>query len=113
LLGRRHLCHDPHPGPRPRGEGGRRGGEGGRRRGAEGRKGRIVVAGLFSLALAMLLAIPSSVHAQGPALGQATEVPEGPKPLEDFEVDTDADGIPDGWYNLRDAKLVEGGVGGP
>lgn len=66
-----------------------------------------------SLILALLpLAIPPALHAQGPALGQATEVPRGPKPLEDFEVDTDADGIPDGWYNLRDAKVVEGGIPG-
>ena len=61
----------------------------------------------------LLLTVPSTIQAQGPAIGQATEVPRGPKPLEDFEVDTDADGIPDGWYNLRDCKVVEGGVGGP
>jgi hypothetical protein len=65
-----------------------------------------------SLLLALAFAAPSTLHAQGPALGQATEVPRGPKPLEDFEVDTDADGIPDGWYNLRDAKVVEGGIPG-
>jgi hypothetical protein len=64
-----------------------------------------------SILLALIVAVPSTLDAQGPAIGQATEVPRGPKPLEDFEVDTDADGIPDGWYNLRDAKVVEGGVG--
>ena len=59
-----------------------------------------------------LVGLPSTLHAQFPtALGRATEVPLGPKPVEDFEVDTDADGIPDGWYNLRDARIVEGGVG--
>jgi hypothetical protein len=66
---------------------------------------------VLALTSALLLALPSTLHAQGPALGQATEVPEAPKPLEDFEVDTDSDGIPDGWYNLRDAKAVEGGIG--
>ena len=63
------------------------------------------------LLLSLALVGPPDALAQG-ALGQATEVPLGPKPLEDFEVDTDADGIPDGWYNLRDAKLVDGGVAG-
>jgi hypothetical protein len=57
--------------------------------------------------------IPATLHAQGPAIGPATEVPNGPKPLEDFEIDTDNDGTPDGWYNLRDARVVEGGLGGP
>ena len=37
----------------------------------------------------------------------------GPPPLEDFETDVDRDGVPDGWYNLRDAKIADGGVGGP
>ncbi|MEW4566552.1 hypothetical protein AB1L88_01665 [Tautonia sp. JC769] len=38
----------------------------------------------------------------------------GPPPLIDFEEDTDGDGTPDGWYNLRDATLVpEGGIVGP
>ncbi|WP_435021512.1 hypothetical protein TA3x_002415 [Tundrisphaera sp. TA3] len=46
----------------------------------------------------------------GSSFGQAVE-PErsGPPPLEDFEVDADKDGVPDGWYNLRDAKIVAGG----
>ena len=65
----------------------------------------------LALALAWLVAPPARLDAQGPALGQAVEVPLGPKPLEDFEVDTDGDSIPDGWYNLRDARVVEGGVG--
>ncbi|WP_169974349.1 hypothetical protein [Tautonia rosea] len=38
----------------------------------------------------------------------------GPPALDDFETDTDGDGTPDGWYNLRDAILIpEGGVVGP
>ena len=67
--------------------------------------------GAIWLSLTLLL-LPSTAHAQGPALGQAIEVPRGPKPVEDFEVDTDGDGIPDGWYNLRDAKVVDGGIPG-
>ena len=55
------------------------------------------------------LAFPFALTAQGPA----TEVPNGPKPLEDFEIDSDNDGVPDGWYNLRDAKMVAGGIGPP
>jgi hypothetical protein len=37
----------------------------------------------------------------------------GPPAVEDFETDADKDGEPDGWYNLRDAKLAGGGVVGP
>ena len=62
--------------------------------------------------LALLLMIPQVASAQAPASGRTSEVPRGPKPVEDFEVDTDTDGIPDGWYNFRDAKLADGGVGG-
>lgn len=36
-----------------------------------------------------------------------------PPPREDFEVDADKDGVPDGWYNLRDAALAPGGRDGP
>src|SRR4051812_34562667 len=37
-----------------------------------------------------------------------------PPPLEDFETDANRDGVPDGWYNLRDGKIVaEGGTVGP
>jgi len=61
--------------------------------------------GLLTL-LALLVAAPG-LRAQTPE-----PLPEGPKPLEDFEVDADGDGVPDGWYNLRDAKVAEGGVGG-
>ncbi len=50
-----------------------------------------------------------------PVLGQESPlvVRPGPPALEDFETDEDSDGVPDGWYNLRDAKLVPGGVVGP
>jgi hypothetical protein len=72
---------------------------------------RLVARLSFLALIALNLAIPTTLHAQGQALGPATEVPKGPKPLEDFEIDTDNDGIPDGWYNLRDARMVEGGLG--
>jgi len=62
----------------------------------------------LALLLVLLLAWQPAAPAQSPATG----VPRGPKPLEDFEVDTDADGIPDGWYNLRDAVVADGGIPG-
>lgn len=34
----------------------------------------------------------------------------GPPPLETFDTDDDGDGIPEGWYNLRDSKVIKGGV---
>ena len=38
----------------------------------------------------------------------------GPPPLDDLETDVNKDGVPDGWYNARDAVLMpEGGVIGP
>jgi hypothetical protein len=54
------------------------------------------------------------VLAPGPARGQDESLitRPGPKPLETFEDDEDGDGIPDGWYNLRDAKVVKGGMVG-
>ena len=47
-----------------------------------------------------------------PARGQDMTVPEAPKPVETFEDDRDGDEIPDGWYNLRDARVVAPGHGG-
>lgn len=47
----------------------------------------------------------------GRALAQDTTVPEAPKPVESFEDDRDGDGIPDGWYNLRDARVADRGHG--
>ncbi len=62
---------------------------------------------LMALALALSPgAAPSAVPAQEPEVDRP-----GPPAVEDFEVDEDGDGIPDGWYNLRDAKVVKGGVG--
>ena len=35
----------------------------------------------------------------------------GPPPVDDLETDDNKDGIPDGWYNARDAKwMTEGGA---
>lgn len=47
------------------------------------------------------------------AMGQEIARP-GPPALLDFEADDDGDGLPDGWYNLRDVeRVVEGGAAGP
>lgn len=54
--------------------------------------------------------IVSVADAQDPPL----IVRPGPTPHEDFETDADGDQIPDGWYNLRDARLDRsGGFDGP
>ena len=38
----------------------------------------------------------------------------GPPPVDDLEIDENKDGLPDAWYNARDAKLMaEGGAAGP
>lgn len=58
----------------------------------------VVLLGLIGLA-------PAATWAQG-------DLPDGPKPRETFEDDADKDGIPDGWYNLRDAVVVDHGYGG-
>ncbi len=65
------------------------------------------VLALAVVSLGLIGSIPGRVQAQG----QGSEVPNGPKPLEDFEIDADNDGVPDGWYNFRDARLIEGGLG--
>ncbi len=51
-----------------------------------------------------------------PARSQDDDLVErpAPPPLEDFETDKNKDGVPDGWYNARDARFIEeGGVVGP
>lgn len=64
---------------------------------------------ILALALSIGIAPPSGLLAQEIEV----ERPE-PPPLEDFETDANQDGVPDGWYNLRDAELVDsGGVEGP
>lgn len=65
---------------------------------------------LAVLAGLAFVAVPNA-NAQDPE--PALERPEPPK-LDDFEHDDDGDGVPDGWYNLRDGKIVkEGGPAGP
>jgi hypothetical protein len=59
-------------------------------------------------AAVLLIAAASGLRAQTPEASRP-----GPPPVEDFETDADADGVPDGWYNLRDARIAEGGVGKP
>jgi hypothetical protein len=60
--------------------------------------------------VALLAATRPPSFAQDPA---PLVVRPGPPPLDDFETDADGDQIPDGWYNLRDARTVPGGVVGP
>ena len=61
------------------------------------------------VAILVLLPFRARTRAEEPEIERP-----GPPPLDDFETDANNDGIPDGWYNLRDATLVtEGGVVGP
>lgn len=55
-----------------------------------------------------MLAATACVHARLPAQDVELVVRPGPPAREDFEVDTVGDGAPDGWYNLRDARLDAG-----
>ncbi len=61
---------------------------------------------LLLLALALLAA---------PALAQEPEIERpGPPAVDDLEQDANKDGIPDGWYNARDAiREAKGGIVGP
>jgi hypothetical protein len=53
---------------------------------------------------------PARETAPAPEVGVERPAPPA---LEDFETDKNRDGVPDGWYNLRDARVVdEGGVVG-
>lgn len=71
---------------------------------------RAVLRRLIRPSLALILAfLPRPSAAQDDEL----VVRPGPPAKEDFETDADGDGVPDGWYNFRDAKLARGGVVGP
>ena len=62
------------------------------------------------IALAVLL----SSFATPFARSQDADDPRPREPmtaLETFERDEDGDGVPDRWYNLRDARMVPGGIG--
>ena len=69
-------------------------------------RGRVGWGVVFAVAFACALA-----QAQG-LPDDEIERPAPPK-LDQLEVDANGDGVPDGWYNLRDCKWVEGGVSGP
>ncbi len=57
--------------------------------------------------LGLVLVLSLKANAQDESLIERV----GPPALESFEKDTNGDLTPDGWYNLRDARLVSGGVG--
>ena len=59
----------------------------------------------------LLTLVGLGLNPGSPSRGQDASVPEAPKPIESFEDDRDADGIPDGWYNLRDARVADHGHG--
>ncbi len=65
----------------------------------------------------LLLAAVAAVLLASPGFAQNSDdlvERPAPQPLDEFESDQNKDGVPDGWYNLRDARLVdEGGVIGP
>ncbi|WP_152051089.1 hypothetical protein [Tautonia marina] len=67
--------------------------------------------GIVRFLATMVIGMPGALLAQD---AETLIVRPGPPALDDFETDTDGDGTPDGWYNLRDATLVpEGGIVGP
>ena len=71
---------------------------------------------LLAAALGLVVATgPPSAPVRGQEPDEETLVVRpAPPRLDDFETDKNKDGVPDGWYNLRDARLVpEGGVVGP
>jgi hypothetical protein len=63
--------------------------------------------------LAAILVLSGSLVLRAQAPEDGIERP-APTPLERFETDANRDGVPDGWYNLRDARMIaEGGAIGP
>ena len=61
--------------------------------------------------IGICLLCPTLVRSQD---SDSLVVRPGPPKLDAFESDSDGDGTPDGWYNLRDAQLIpEGGIVGP
>ncbi|MHC5538163.1 hypothetical protein ACYOEI_08035, partial [Singulisphaera rosea] len=67
------------------------------------------VARCLAVVMALVVLADSSSRAQEPELERPA-----PPALDDFESDENKDGVPDGWYNARDAVIVaEGGKVGP
>ncbi|WP_240911249.1 hypothetical protein [Paludisphaera soli] len=65
----------------------------------------------WSLAIGLILALSSAGAAQQPT-GEILRPP--PPPRDDLELDANGDGVPDGWYNARDAAIEQaGGAAGP
>ena len=60
-----------------------------------------LVVGVGSLLLGPLAVIAQEIEIDRP----------GPPAMDSLEIDGNGDGVPDGWYNLRDASWVVGGVG--
>ncbi|MFO0909592.1 MAG: hypothetical protein U0794_14760 [Isosphaeraceae bacterium] len=78
----------------------------------------ILVTSLLTLSMAIgLIARPALGQEADPraaADDDALVVRTDPPKLDDFESDRDKDGVPDGWYNLRDATIeTQGGPIGP
>ena len=68
----------------------------------------LVVSGLF------VLAGPCGIEWRSCFAQEELIERPGPPPVDDLETDENKDGIPDGWYNARDAKwMTEGGAAGP
>ncbi len=64
------------------------------------------------VAVALWLALAAISPAQAQGLDDDDIERPNPPKLDKLDVDANGDGVPDGWYNLRDAKWVEGGVSG-
>jgi hypothetical protein len=65
---------------------------------------------------AILLALAGSCRFELKACARQDDLIErpGPPSTDDLEADDNKDGVPDGWYNARDAKIMtEGGAVGP
>ena len=61
----------------------------------------------------ILMGLALALCTQGSSAQVSEPIRRGPPRLTDFETDSDSDGVPDGWYNLRDGRLSGGGVVGP
>ncbi|AMV38844.1 hypothetical protein [Planctomyces sp. SH-PL62] len=67
------------------------------------------------LSLSLALCLAWAFSAAGAAQEPAGEILRPPPPArDDLELDANADGVPDGWYNARDAAIeTTGGAAGP